>query len=54
LNPQGKSGSYDVAAIPKAFGISLRVFSGFNALQTQAEACGYQNKTFARAFEGIY
>ena len=50
IEPAGgleKSGSYDVAA-----NFSLRVFSGFNALQTQAEACGYQNKTFAGAFEG--
>jgi len=44
LNPQR---SPDVAA-----NFSLRVFSGFNALPTQAEACGYENRTFAKAFEG--
>jgi hypothetical protein len=46
MNPQG---IYDVAA-----NFSLRGFPVFCVLQTQAEACGYQNKTFAGAFEGIY
>jgi hypothetical protein len=32
-----------------AANFSLRVFFVFNALQTQAKACGYQNWTFARA-----
>ncbi len=36
-----KSRKHDVAA-----NFRLR---GFFALQTQAEACGYQNRTFARA-----
>jgi len=39
--------SHDVAA-----NFSLRVFNMFNAFQTQAEACGYRNRTFARAFIG--
>jgi hypothetical protein len=39
-----KSCNHDVAA-----NFSLRVFSIFSALQTQAKACGYQNRTFARA-----
>jgi hypothetical protein len=46
LNPQR---SHDVAA-----NFSLRVFFGFNALPTQAEACGYQHRTFAGAFEENY
>jgi len=39
-----KSCNHDVVA-----NFSLRVFFVFSALQTQAEACGYQNRTFARA-----
>jgi hypothetical protein len=41
-----KSCNHDVAA-----NFSLRVFFVFSALQTQAKACGYQNRTFARASE---
>jgi len=32
-----------------AANFSLRVLFYFNTLQTQAKACGYQNRTFARA-----
>jgi hypothetical protein len=32
-----------------AANFSLRVLFYFNPLQTQAKACGYQNRTFARA-----
>ena len=35
-----------------AANFSLRVFFVFSALQTQAKACGYQNRTFARASNG--
>jgi hypothetical protein len=35
-----------------AANFSLRVFFYFNTLQTQAKACGYQNRTFARASNG--
>jgi hypothetical protein len=42
--PLAKGLNNDVAA-----NFSLRVLFYFNALQTQAKACGYQNRTFARA-----
>jgi hypothetical protein len=34
-----------------AANFSLRVLFYFNTLQTQAKACGYQNRTFARGSE---
>jgi hypothetical protein len=52
-----KSCNHDVAANfpPRriAWGDSLRVFFVFSALQTQAKACGYQNRSFARASYAI-
>jgi len=36
-----------------AANFSLRVLFYFNTLQTQAKACGYQNRSFARASKDI-